>query len=531
MTDYFLNVVPQSLEWELRSNVRRFSSPDGGVTRTHERVGSRWAATFSWETLIPDDAARLRAFLASQRGGGNRFWVTDPSYSQRGSFSAPELFTNSDFSNGVTGWNQTNATLSAPDKEMRILATTPTANVQVNQSVSLTQYAPHAIRSVLIDGPQTAGLSIGRFIDGGGAGQPAGADYGTSRGLGTLALTAGSGTAANQYPAVFNSATGFTAGAYITVPYTSLARCAVVDGGPNLLQRSDEFDNAYWTKSNSTVTANVGTAAPDGTTTADAIVENAATSAHYVQSTAVTVSSSAANYAFSVALRANSRTWAFLQLQEATGSTSAVAFVNLSTGAIGTTSVGANWSSVRAFVTSLGNSWYRVTIVARKTNAATSITATIGAATADNTSSYTGTNALVAVLAWRATLASGGLPTRLVQTTSAASGGTSQTGGGIYLKGLPVSTSGLLLAGDWAEIVTPTYSELKRVIAPLDSDASGLGFLQFEPILRQSPANDAAVIIRKPMCRMLLDESTVRTSHRPGGFMSCSFTAVEDIAA
>jgi len=40
----------------------------------------------------------------------------------------------------------------------------------------------------------------------------------------------------------------------------------------NLLQYSQEFDNAYWTKSATTVTANA-TAAPDGTTTAEQIAE------------------------------------------------------------------------------------------------------------------------------------------------------------------------------------------------------------------------------------------------------------------
>jgi hypothetical protein len=79
------------------------------------------------------------------------------------------------------------------------------------------------------------------------------------------------------------------------------------------------------------------------------------------------------------------------------------------------------------------------------------------------------------------------------------------------------------------EVVTPTYSEFKRVTAPLDSDAAGLGYLQFEPVLRASPADNAAVIIRKPLCRMMLDESSVRETYLPGGVMRCSFTAIEDI--
>ena len=49
----------------------------------------------------------------------------------------------------------------------------------------------------------------------------------------------------------------------------------------NLLLRSEEFDNASWTKSAITITANA-TTAPDGTSTADKLVETATTAAHYV---------------------------------------------------------------------------------------------------------------------------------------------------------------------------------------------------------------------------------------------------------
>jgi hypothetical protein len=49
----------------------------------------------------------------------------------------------------------------------------------------------------------------------------------------------------------------------------------------NLLQRSEEFDDAYWTKDNSTVTANT-IVAPDGTLTGDKLAENTDTDSHSV---------------------------------------------------------------------------------------------------------------------------------------------------------------------------------------------------------------------------------------------------------
>ena len=52
-------------------------------------------------------------------------------------------------------------------------------------------------------------------------------------------------------------------------------------GGENLLSRSEEFDNASWVKTNVTVTSEAVTA-PDGTMTADVIVEQATNTAHRI---------------------------------------------------------------------------------------------------------------------------------------------------------------------------------------------------------------------------------------------------------
>jgi len=49
----------------------------------------------------------------------------------------------------------------------------------------------------------------------------------------------------------------------------------------NLLQQSETFENAVWTKSATTLTANT-TVAPNGTTTADTLIENTANSTHQI---------------------------------------------------------------------------------------------------------------------------------------------------------------------------------------------------------------------------------------------------------
>ena len=49
----------------------------------------------------------------------------------------------------------------------------------------------------------------------------------------------------------------------------------------NLHQRSEELNNAYWIKNNSSITAN-STTAPDGTLTADTLIENATNTTHII---------------------------------------------------------------------------------------------------------------------------------------------------------------------------------------------------------------------------------------------------------
>lgn len=291
------------------------------------------------------------------------------------------------------------------------------------------------------------------------------------------------------------------AGDWVDVPWLSFARCALIDNRPNLLLQSDVFGTS-WTPSNATVGTNA-TAAPDGTTTADSIIEDSTASTSHGIYQAVTVSSAAADYTFTVCLKASGRTWAMVRLYETTGATQVDAYVNLSTGAIGTTATGANWSDLRAFSTSLGDGWYRVAIVGRKTNAATTLRGYVYLATADNTPIYNG-NGSGNIHAWRGGLAQSSVPFNPMQTTTAADAdGALQTGSGLYIKGLPASTSGLLLAGDQVQI----GDELLFVAAPLDSTAGGLGYLQLHRPLRTPAADNAPVIVHEPMGKFLLAQS------------------------
>jgi hypothetical protein len=104
--------------------------------------------------------------------------------------------------------------------------------------------------------------------------------------------------------------------------------------------------------------------------------------------------------------------------------------------------------------------------------------------------------------------------------------GGSQSGASLAVDGLPVSSAGLLRAGDWIEV----NGELKRLVADLNTDASGAGTMLIEPPLRNSPADNAPVVLRTPMARFLLSDESVGWSTSPGTFSTLEMNLIEDLA-
>lgn len=106
--------------------------------------------------------------------------------------------------------------------------------------------------------------------------------------------------------------------------------------GMNLLTFSEQFDNAAWSKVRSTVTANALTA-PDGSLTADKLVEDAtAASTHYLFQT-VSKDAVQAAYTLSVYAKAAERTFLTVLMQNGTGAVGSRIFFDLANGAIGST--------------------------------------------------------------------------------------------------------------------------------------------------------------------------------------------------
>ena len=182
----------------------------------------------------------------------------------------------------------------------------------------------------------------------------------------------------------------------------------------NLLTYSEQFDNAIWTKAQTTVTANA-TTAPDGTTTADKLLETAVTNVHGVYATFTYVSG--ATYTASVYAKAAERSWIYLG---ADTSAAESVFFDLSTGSVGNQGTGYVGS-----IQSVGDGWYRCTVVITQATALPPNYFVVGVATANNTASYAG-NATSGVFIWGADLRTGssaGTYQRIAAATDYATAG------------------------------------------------------------------------------------------------------------
>lgn len=512
-----------SSEWAIVDNAGRFQSSLGATTRVVARPGDRWSASLTLQNQNSGTLAAVQGFIAGMRGGVNSVWLQDHSYVQRGSFPSTELLTNNTFANGTTGWSVSAGTLTTADRTGRVTATQAGANPLIYQNIGLTQYAPHVLRSFIVDGSQSSGLAIGPAINDGVQAQID--NYSTVRGLRSAVMIALSASAVAQYPLVFPSSSGYTAGAFAEIPWSSLSRCALVDNGPNLLLRSQDFFTT-WTQVGLTApTANNTDVAPDGTTSAETMAENTANSGHYLAQSSVTVSSASADYALSCSFKASTGSFAFISMQENSGNHECYVSINLSTGALGTpTASGANWTNPRAFVVNQGNGWWRLTIVGRKTSAATALAAVLYMADSLTLTSYTGSSRQIA--AWGASLAQSSVPVRYVATTSAAVAATVQSlSGPLYTKGWPVSTDGLLYKGDQIQI----GDQLLVLNAPVNSDAAGLATIECYPARYEAPADNDPIIINQPMQKMMLASDSVGWSLRPGVFGDSTIEFVADL--
>lgn len=174
----------------------------------------------------------------------------------------------------------------------------------------------------------------------------------------------------------------------------------------NLLTYSEQFDNAAWTKSNSTVTANA-TTSPDGTVDADKIVETATTAAFSaVQAPTMALSTS---HTFSCYMKAAERSFGVMNIF--TGTASCWTWFDLSSGTVATLGAGAT-----ATITPARDGWYRCTLTIATAASGTPNVAIWPAAT-NGVLSYAGT-AGSGIFVWGAQLEAGAFATSYIPTVA-----------------------------------------------------------------------------------------------------------------
>jgi len=389
-----------------------------------------------------------------------------------------------------------------------------------------TTYAGYASRAFLREGRGTF-TSTGARIGTSAGGSYAGSD---TTGYGLKPTPSSSGTGSSLFFSLYDSQTsGTVAGDYFDVLYTSLSRCAVVDNGLNALTYSDQIDNAAWTKNNcSSAGANINAfTAPDGTLTGERLVESSdgANQYHYITQTATKPASSqwwTIYGAFRAGDGGTIRDRVILKLGDVSNFTECS--FDLTAGTAGTASNTGSATSGKPYIQSLGGGWYYCAVITLLPAATTNVNCQAFLVSSTSVL-YTG-NGAGNIGVWRMGAAASQYPVRLTQTTTAATTGSSQTGVALRLRAVPASTNGLLLPGDWVEC----SGQLNMVTAPLNSDAAGLGYLQLQRSFTTAPADNAPVIVNRPMGRFLLAEEEVSWGSRPGILSDFSISFVEDIA-
>jgi hypothetical protein len=210
----------------------------------------------------------------------------------------------------------------------------------------------------------------------------------------------------NYIPQLLTAASGVARFDHNPTTFESLG-LEIEESRTNLFTYSEQFDNAAWTKSATTITANT-IIAPDGALTGDKLVEDTANTSHSVtRSQGVTTG---ASYALTVYAKAAERSFFRLQSFNATSDAENAVF-NLATGTIVSQS-----GTSASTITPVGNGWYRCSVILIN-DTDTSSAFSINLFSDATTSSYTG-DGYSGIYIWGAQLEAGAFPTSYIPTVA-----------------------------------------------------------------------------------------------------------------
>jgi hypothetical protein len=184
-------------------------------------------------------------------------------------------------------------------------------------------------------------------------------------------------------------------------------------GTSNLLLQSEVLNDSAWTKGDTTIGINV-TTAPDGTMTADRVIENTANAQHRVNNASSIGVTSGIAYTYSFYAKADQRS--FVHARLITTGTNAQACFNLTAG----TSIQS--AGTTATITDAGNGWFRCSISAITDGKAAICYANLATSSSLTVPTYVG-NTSNGLFLWGHQLQQGATVTEYLPTTTSRADG------------------------------------------------------------------------------------------------------------
>jgi len=284
-----------------------------------------------------------------------------------------------------------------------------------------------------------------------------GAATATSSGSVSVNLTNSSATAVRGVVYVGSGQTTFIWGAQLeAVTYQTLPSTYKSTSPPNLFGFTEEFNNAYWTKAGATISPDA-TAAPNGSTTADKLVEDSSTGQHRFYGTAASTTNTG-SYTVSFFAKAAERTRVYVGVAESpTFVRQGNAVFDLSAGTVVSANAGSGGASGgSATIQDAGNGWYRCSYTLILGGANTSIFVDFNLVSTGVTISYTG-NGTSGLFLWGAQLSNSASVDPYVYNPGAAPTSTAYYGPRFDYNPVTLAPNGLLIEEQRVNLVT--YSE------------------------------------------------------------------------